>query len=44
MNIQSNDKLDYLDIDNNIKNSIFVSINGGKKSRKRNTISKKIKL
>ena len=26
MNIQSNDKLDYLDIDNNIKNSIFVSI------------------
>lgn len=43
MNIQTNDKLDYLDIDNNIKNSLFVSSKGGKKSRKRKTKNKKNK-
>jgi len=43
MNIQSNDKLDYLDIDNKIKNSLFVSSKGGKKSRKRKTKNKKNK-
>ena len=43
MNIQSNDKLEHLDIDNNINNSYFVSRKGGKKSRKRKTINKKNK-
>ena len=43
MNIQSNDKLDYLDIDNNIKDSVFVSSKGGKKSRKKKSKNKKNK-
>ena len=43
MNMQTNEKLYYLDIDNNIKDSVFVSSKGGKKSRKKKSKNKKNK-